>query len=148
MFFAAGAVMRVAGHDHLDQLYGIGQHVPISIFAFGLAGMSLMGLPPSGGFVGKWLLLRAAIDAGQWWVVCVILAGGLLAAAYIFPLLNRSFAKAASPFEIHPVPRVMEIMSLVLALVAVALGLIATQPLELLGIGIPFGLPPGQELAP
>jgi len=148
MFFAAGAVMRFAGHDHLDQLHGIGQHVPISIFAFGLAGMSLMGLPPSGGFVGKWLLLRAAIDAGQWWVVAVILTGGLLAAAYIFPLLNRSFAKAAEPFEKHPVPRVMEWMSLVLALVAVTLGLIATQPLELLEIGTPFSLPAGQEFAP
>lgn len=148
MFFAAGAIMRSAGHDNLDELGGIGQHMPMSVFAFGLAGVSLMGLPPSGGFVGKWMLLRAAIEGGQWWMVAVVLSGGLLAAAYIFPVVSRAFSSEAAPLDIQKVPRVMEITSLALALIAVALGLIATQPLELLEIGSPFSTAAIKEMAP
>ena len=148
MFFSIGVIMHTAGGDHLDGLNGIGQHAPMSIFAFGLAGMSLMGLPPSGGFVGKWLLLRAALDAGQWWMAVVILLGGLLAATYIFPLLVRSFATQTETLDVRPAPRVMEVMSLVLALCAIALGLVAMQPLELLEAGSAFGLPAGKEIAP
>ena len=46
------------------------------MLAFALAGLSLMGLPPSGGFAAKWLLLTAAIEHGQWWWALVILAAG------------------------------------------------------------------------
>ena len=148
MFFSAGVIMHVAGGDNLDDLNGVGQHAPMSIFAFGLAGMSLMGLPPSGGLVGKWLLLRAALDAGQWWVAAVILLGGLLAATYIFPLLVRSFATQTETFDIRRAPRVMEFTSLALALCAIALGLIAMQPLELLQVGSAFGLPTSEEIPP
>jgi formate hydrogenlyase subunit 3/multisubunit Na+/H+ antiporter MnhD subunit len=147
MFLAAGSIMHAVGHDNLHELDGIGQQLPMSMFAFGLAGVSLMGLPPSGGFVGKWLLLKAAIQGGQWWMVAVILSGGLLAATYIFPVVSRAFSSEAPPLDTRKVPRVMEFTSLALALVAVALGLMATQPLELLEIGSPFGLPAGQEIA-
>jgi len=148
MFFSVGAIMYSAGHDNLDELTGIGQDVPISVFAFGLAGMGLMGLPPSGGFIGKWLLLQAALDAGHWWVMGVLLTGGLLTAAYVFPLLNRSFAEGANPIARRPVPRVMELTSLALALGAIALGLFPALPLGLLEIGSVFGLAAGTEILP
>lgn len=148
MFFAAGTIMRSAGHDNLDELDGIGQHLPMSVFAFGLAGVSLMGLPPSGGFVGKWILLRAAIDSGQWWMIAVILGGGLLAATYTFSVVSRAFSSEAAPLDTHKVPRMMESTAIALALIAVALGLFATQPLELLEIGSPFNAPVGREVAP
>ncbi|MCO6459446.1 MAG: hypothetical protein J5I93_29390 [Pirellulaceae bacterium] len=148
MFLAAGSIMRSAGHDQLEGLAGIGKQLPVSVFAFGLAGMSLMGLPPSGGFVGKWLLLRAALEAGLWWVAVTILAGGLLAAGYTFPLLERALANRAEPWVARRVPRGMELASLVLALCAVALGLVAAQPLELLEIGAPFQPLASQEANP
>ncbi len=148
MFFAAGAIVRSAGHGELDKLKGIGQQVPISVFAFGLAGVSLMGLPPSGGFVGKWMLLRAAVEGGQWWMVAVILSGGLLAAAYIFPVVAYAFSSEIFPLESHKVPRVMKLTALALALVAVALGLFAKYPLELLEIGSPFGGAVIEEVTP
>ena len=50
----------------------------------GSAGLSLMGVPPSGGFVAKWLLLLATVVQGQWWWAVVMLAGGLLAGAVMF----------------------------------------------------------------
>ena len=59
---------------------------------FGLGGMSLMGLPPSGGFVAKAMLLTAAVAEGQWWWALVVLAGGLLAGGYVFLVLARALA--------------------------------------------------------
>ena len=67
------------------------------VFAFGLAGMSLMGLPPSGGFVAKAMLLTASVSEGQWWWAVVIMIGGLLAAGYMFRVLAPALAGGAAP---------------------------------------------------
>src|SRR5499427_6177573 len=77
MFMAAGLIAEAIGHDRIARLAGIGRALPITVLAFGLGGLSLMGLPPSGGFVAKAMLLRAAIEEGQWWWAVVVLTGGL-----------------------------------------------------------------------
>ena len=46
---------------------GSARVLPVSVVAFGLAGLSLMGLPPSGGFIAKWLLLTCRGRRGHWW---------------------------------------------------------------------------------
>ena len=71
------------------------QALPMTVIAFGLAGLSLMGVPPSGGFVAKWMMLTASAQEGQWWWVLVILAGGLLAGAYVFRVLAQAMSDAA-----------------------------------------------------
>ena len=78
-----------------SELGGITRVLPVSVFAIGLAGISLVGLPPSAGFVGKWLLLGASLEQGQWWWVAVILVGSLLAAAYVVRLLSHAFIRSA-----------------------------------------------------
>jgi multicomponent Na+:H+ antiporter subunit D len=67
MFLAAGSIIRALGSDRIVGISGIAAHLPVSTYAFGIAGMSLIGLPPSGGFVAKWLLLTASLASGQWW---------------------------------------------------------------------------------
>ena len=67
MFMAAGLIAKSLGHDRIADLAGVGRALPMSLIAFGLAGVSLVGLPPSGGFAAKWLLLSAAVSTGQWW---------------------------------------------------------------------------------
>ena len=74
---------------------GIGRALPMTVFAFGLGGLSLMGLPPSGGFAAKWLLLQASVESGQWWWAVVMLAGGLLAGGYVFRVLAPALASAS-----------------------------------------------------
>jgi multicomponent Na+:H+ antiporter subunit D len=64
----------------------------IATFAFGVAGLSLVGLPPSGGFVAKWYLLLASFQTGQWWWAPVIVVGSLLTAAYLMRVIKRAFA--------------------------------------------------------
>ena len=95
-----------------------------------------MGVPPSGGFVAKWLLLLATVMQGQWWWAAVILLGGLLAGGYVCSVLGKAlaFADAALP-PFAPVSRRREVVALAVACGAVLLGLVPLQSSELLQIG-------------
>lgn len=69
----------------------------MTMLAFALGGVSLVGLPPSGGFLAKWLLLSAALTTGQWWWVVVMLLGGLLTSCYVFIVLMRAMVAVDVP---------------------------------------------------
>ncbi|TCR66312.1 proton-conducting transporter membrane subunit [Bosea sp. BK604] len=141
MFLAAGAIAEAYGHDRISDLGGFGRALPISAAAFGLAGLSLMGIPPSGGFVAKCLLLTAAVIGGHPWLAATILAGGLLAGSYVFRVVDRALATPAIPLAPRkPIPRRLELAALVLAVAAVLLGLVPLQPFAFLQIGRPDSL--------
>jgi multicomponent Na+:H+ antiporter subunit D len=132
MFLAAGSIMTQGGHDEIDELDRIVDRMPLTLAAFALAGISLAGLPPSGGFVGKWMLLQAAMAQGLWFWVFVIITGGVLTAAYVFRVLGFAFTKSEHHHEQHDVPPTMEWTALLLALGAVLLGFVAPWALPLL----------------
>ncbi len=139
MFMAAGNILRFGGHDRIVDLDRVAQRLPLTLTAFALAGVSSMGLPPSGGFIAKWLLLDAAMRSGQWWWVIVLILGGLLTAAYVFKVIGHAFTQAEVTHEARAVPAIMEWTALILALFAILLGLVAPWPLALMDIGLPFG---------
>ncbi|MEN8176324.1 MAG: proton-conducting transporter membrane subunit, partial [Pseudomonadota bacterium] len=139
MFMAAGNILRFGGHDRIADLDRVAQRLPLTVTAFALAGVSIMGLPPSGGFIAKWLLLEAAMRSGQWWWVIILILGGLLAAAYIFKVIGYAFTRAEAPHQARTVPITMEWAALALTLVAILLGLVAPWPLAFMEIGLPFG---------
>ncbi|MEE4146499.1 MAG: proton-conducting transporter membrane subunit [Halieaceae bacterium] len=139
MFLAAGNLQRAAGHDELASLAPVARALPVSMFAFAIGGVSIMGLPPSGGFIAKWTLLNAAIGSGGWVWVVVMVVGGLLSAAYIFRVLALSFAEPGveAVLEGPRVAKSSEWASLLLASIALLLGLNALPMLDLLNIGLP-----------
>jgi len=138
MFMAAGLIYEALGHDRIAELGGVGRALPITVFAFALGGLSLMGVPPSGGFVAKWLMLTAAAMEGQWWWAVVILAGGLLAGAYVIRVLARAMGDAGGPHALRAtVPRSRQAIPLALAVCALLLGLVPLEPSALLLIGRP-----------
>jgi formate hydrogenlyase subunit 3/multisubunit Na+/H+ antiporter MnhD subunit len=137
MFLTAGNILHAAGHDRLEDLDGITHVLPVSVAAFALSGMSLIGLPPSGGFAGKWWLLGAGLAQGQWWWVAVMLVGSLLAAAYVMRVLTHAFTRVEEPATPNPIPAVMEWTALALAGLAAALGFAAPWAAELLRVGAP-----------
>ena len=137
MFLAAGNVLRAFGHDEIARLDGVGRVLPMSMFALALAGVSLMGLPPSGGFIAKWLLLHAAIQQGRWGWVAVILAGTALAIGYVMRLVSRAFTEPERTPAFARVPRLMEWTALALALVAAFMAMASQAPLELLRVAAP-----------
>ncbi|MCL4201011.1 MAG: hypothetical protein KJ000_00850 [Pirellulaceae bacterium] len=136
-FMVAGALMYAADSDRLDRWEGIGRREPMLIFTFGLAGVSLMGLPPSGGFIAKWLLLNAAVGGGHWWAAAVILIGGLLAAVYVLRVISVALSESAPQPATVAIPRIMRWPPLALALVVVVSGIVTTEPLRLLEVGFP-----------
>lgn len=125
LFLAAGNLMQFGGHDRITDLDRAAQRLPLTVAAFALAGVSIMGLPPSSGFIGKWLLLDAAISQGRWDLAVVMIIGGLLAAAYIFKVLGYAFTQAEAPHEARAVPAGMEWAALLLAIGAILLGFVA-----------------------
>jgi len=139
MFMAAGNILFYGGHDSIVDLDRVAQRLPITLAAFGLAGVSLMGLPPSGGFIAKWLLLEAAIVSGQWWWGLMMIVGGLLTGAYVFKVIGYAFTQADFPHEPGIVPKRMEWVALAMAVFAIILGFLAPALLALMEIGSPFG---------
>jgi formate hydrogenlyase subunit 3/multisubunit Na+/H+ antiporter MnhD subunit len=138
MFMAAGLIGEALGHDRIAGFGGIGRALPMTIFAFGLGGMSLMGLPPSGGFVAKAMLLTAAVGEAQWWWAVVILVGGLLAAGYVFRVLAPALSAADVPVALlAPVSQRRQAVVLALAICALLLGLVPLRQSQLLEVGRP-----------
>lgn len=140
LFLCVGTILYAYGSDRISDLRGIGASLPMTTFAFGIAGVSLIGLPPSGSFVAKWLLISASIESGQWWWVIVIGVGTLLSGAYVFRLARVSVSSDERNEPTRPAPRAMELPCLALALVALVVGLRAGEFLELMSIGAPFQL--------
>ncbi|MBX3734515.1 MAG: NADH-quinone oxidoreductase subunit J [Verrucomicrobiae bacterium] len=137
LFLAAGLLAGALGGDLIAGLRGLGRTLPLTVLAMGIGGMSLIGLPPSGGFRAKWLLLSAAITTGQWWWALVMLAGGLLSVGYVFRILNPALARVEEPLALRaPVSRQREVIVLALALCSLLLGFSAIVPANLAAIGI------------
>lgn len=83
LFASAGLMAYRCGGLGMNDLRGIGRQMPWTLTGFALAGVSLIGLPPTAGFISKWYLLTAAVDAGQIWLVGLILITSLMALLYI-----------------------------------------------------------------
>jgi multicomponent Na+:H+ antiporter subunit D len=136
MFMAAGLIATTLGSEELARMDGIAQHLPLTVATFAVAGVTLMGLPPSGGFTAKWLLLGAAIGEGRWLLAVVILAGGLLAAAYLFRFLGRALLNVPAGKVTARPPRGPELVAFALAVASLLLGLLSAPLLALLGVGV------------
>jgi multicomponent Na+:H+ antiporter subunit D len=135
MFLAAGLVVEVLGHDRIRDLAGLSARAPLVVLAFAISGLSLMGLPPSGGFSAKFMLLLAAVAQGQWLWVTIIVAGGILAGAYVFRVLARMLATPSGPVECAAPSLQLQLIALALACVALLIGLLPIAPYGFLQIG-------------
>lgn len=132
MFMAAGNLILATGESSLKGLAGTSRRLPLSLLIFGIASVTLMGLPPSSGFTAKWLLLQAMVMTQQWVAVVALLMGTLLTAAYVFRVFRYSFDETAPRHHYQPLAPSMDLVALALALAAFALGLLAHLPLALL----------------
>jgi len=138
MFMAAGLIAQTLGHDRISELGGIARALPLTVLAFAISGISLMGVPPSGGFVAKWLMLTASVEEGQWWWGVTVVLGGLIAGAYVIRVVTHMLTPAPEPLTPAVViSRWQEAVPLSLAVCAMLLGFLPLRPLELLQIGLP-----------
>jgi formate hydrogenlyase subunit 3/multisubunit Na+/H+ antiporter MnhD subunit len=135
MFMAAGLIYTALGHDRIADLAGIARALPMTILAFAIGGVCLIGLPPSGGFLAKWLLFAAAVETHQWPWVTVMLAGGLFTTGYMFIVLSHALPSSGEPLRLLvPVPKYREAAALTLALFSLLLGFVAMGPVDVLQV--------------
>jgi multicomponent Na+:H+ antiporter subunit D len=96
LFFCAGNVAETHGLRRVSELDGIGRRMPLTMGAFTVAAVGMIGLPPTAGFISKLYLGVGAVQAGDAWVIPVLVGSSVLNAAYFLPILRRAwFAEAA-----------------------------------------------------
>ncbi|MFA7441592.1 MAG: proton-conducting transporter membrane subunit [Sphingomonadaceae bacterium] len=91
LFFCAGALAERIQVTRIDQMNGIGRIMPLTMFAFSVAALGMIGAPPIAGFISKWQLGIGGLEAGQPWVIFVLALSSLLNAAYFLPLVYRAW---------------------------------------------------------
>ena len=91
LFFCAGAIFVATGRKNISEMAGIGKRMPITMGAFFIGSLSVIGLPPCGGFISKWYLVLGTLEADQIPMLIVLLTSSLLNAAYFFPIVYKAF---------------------------------------------------------
>ena len=97
LFFAAGSIYTAAHKTEISQLDGIGKRMPFTMIAFGIGALSMIGIPPTAGFISKWFILSGALETGEAFAVLVIIASTLLNAGYFLPIVYAAFFKEEKP---------------------------------------------------
>ena len=91
LFFCAGAIFVATGKRNISEMVGIGRRMPWTMGAFFVGSLSIIGLPPTGGFISKWYLVLGTLEANQMTFLFVLLSSSLLNAAYFMPVVYRAF---------------------------------------------------------
>ena len=94
LFFCAGAILITTHKTRISELNGIGRQMPLTMAAFTVGALSMIGLPPTAGFVSKWYILLGTLEAQQVIAVAVIVTSTLLNAAYFLPIVYAAFFHA------------------------------------------------------
>ena len=146
MFMAAGSIYAALGHDRIAGLAGIARALPISVLAFGVGGVALMGVLPSGAYLAKKLLLDAAAGSGQWWWDAVLQAGGVLTTSYVVLVLAYALRRSDEPVTLKKsVSLVAQWAALALAICSFLLACATLGPLPPSLLSNPLAL---SELVP
>ena len=91
LFFCAGAIYVAHGKSKVSQLAGIGRRMPVTMLAFLIGSLSIIGLPPFGGMWSKWALTMGALDAENRVAATVLMLGSVLSLGYLLPVVGRAF---------------------------------------------------------
>ncbi len=130
LFLAAGAMILAVGQTRVEGLRGVGARTPAALAGFALAALSLIGIPPTGGFLSKWYLVQGGLDAGLsgWGYagLAVLMVSALLTAGYLLPVVLAGFFPQEGvqpPQQECPLSAGINGTVLLLAALTVALGL-------------------------
>jgi len=98
VFLAAGALIARTGSDAIDDMQGLFKKMPVTMAVFVVAGLSIIGVPPTCGFFSKWYLISGAIAAGQYGFMAALLLSSLINLVLFFRIFESAFFE---PFEDH-----------------------------------------------
>lgn len=134
LFMALGCVVFYVGGAYLKDLAGIGQRMPLTAAAFVGAGLALIGVPGTVGFVSKWYLLQTALAEGYWIIAVLILISSLLAVIYIWRVVEvMYFTEASEDTLVKEAPLSMLVPMWALVIAGIYFGVNATLTLDIAG---------------
>ncbi|MBQ7246731.1 MAG: proton-conducting membrane transporter [Lachnospiraceae bacterium] len=147
LFLVAGIFVTRVGRSRADQLQGVGKAMPVTMWCFTIASLSLIGIPPLGGFLSKWIIAGAAIESQSGLLAvlppAILIISALLTAGYLLPItvdaffpgrdFDRNTLTDADGHALTEPPVSMTAPLIVLCLVALAVGLFGTSVTGLLG---------------
>jgi len=137
LFLCAGAIIFKTGKRSVKELAGLGMRMPVTMGAFTVASLGMVGVPPFTGFLSKWNLALGAVEAGQFAHVLLLLLSSLMNLAYYSPIVILAFFGGSSQHE-AAVERISEApIAMLVSIVALAMG---TVVFDLLPGNLPFFL--------
>lgn len=120
LFMAVGAVFYRVGSVDIKAFRGLGKQMPLTMAAFTIAGLSIIGVPLTVGFVSKWYLVSAALEQNHWVIAALVLAGSLLAVVYIGRVLEAAYFQKAEGSQNSPVKEAPWLMLLPMWVLVIA----------------------------
>ena len=125
LFLLIGGIALRLGSVQLDDMAGLGRRMPVTMAGFVLAGLSLLGVPATVGFVSKWYLALGALEQGWWWLVAVIVVSSLFTIVYIGRVVEVAYFRPpkAGTADVVEAPLSMLIPTWVLVLACFYFGL-------------------------
>lgn len=125
LFFGAGAILVAAHRTQVSELDGIGRVMPVTMAAFLIGALSITGLPPMGGTWSKWYLALGSLDAGQPFLLAVLMISSLLNIGYLLVIPARAFFATPDPelaaHGVHEAPAPMLVAMVATAAITLAL---------------------------
>lgn len=128
LFMAVGAVLLRTGSVDIKSFQGLGKQMPLTMAAFTIAGLSIIGVPLTAGFVSKWYLVTAALEQQNWIIAFLVLIGSLLAIVYVGRILEAAYFKkpAESGTEVKEAPVLMLVPMWILVVANIYFGIDTT----------------------
>ena len=122
LFLSSGAIITATGTEEIDKLGGIGKKMPLTMASFTIGSLGLIGIPLLSGFVGKWHLILASLESGDIISTAVILAGSVLCAIYLLPIIKQAYFKPAPKDDIKDPAMPQRVALLLLAAIVIFIG--------------------------
>lgn len=97
LFLLVGILAFRGAGTRLSGLSGIASRMPLTCFGITLAGLSLIGVPGTAGFVSKWTLITACLERGMWWLAALVVASSLIALGYVWRFVETAYLQAPGP---------------------------------------------------
>lgn len=124
LFMVVGAFVMRTGSSFAKNLNGLGKQMPWTCAAFVIGGLSLIGVPGTAGFISKWLLIDASLEAGLWWLAMLIVLSSLLAVVYVWKAVEVLYMQQPDEGSVvKDVPMSMLLPMWILALACIYFGL-------------------------
>jgi len=123
LFMVMACVILRMGRADISSFRGLGRRMPVTMGCFVVAGLSMIGVPLTVGFVSKWYLILGAVEAGMWPVAVLVVMSSLLAVVYIWRVVEVAyFAPPPDTARVREAPALLLVPTLLLTVLCVAFG--------------------------